>query len=1358
MSGGRVGRLAPGLRIASHNVTGLCSQHRLNKLLYHWHSLQLHIVCLQETWVGKPSGAAQQDLELWLHQYPHSHRYRAFWANNSTPDGNAGLAVLVREDLLTTGALSVELLPHQLPNGRLQVAAVTWAGHSFTLVNTYWHNVPAQRARFRDEQLLPALASHTARPLWLLGDFNFTHDPAIDRATHSPSHAAQQQEGRAFQQAVMQKHALVDLYRSHHPATRSFTFFRPGTAARLDRMYVTDSLARFIPHCSVAVPPVSDHHTVLAHLLPKLPTLPRGPGLRAIPGTCLHNQQAKDALRAWVIPKAALCMHMTRQQLLAYWPHLKQTLKLFLQRLRAEAATTQAAACASVRGAQIATRQAAQHLQTASPEALPAALQAAAVAHASYRQASAEAVRPITSAASRSWMAAGERPGPAITSLLRVRRSREHIPMLRDAHGRHITDPREMASHAAQHFAAFSAQRNCDLQAQQQVLTAMYTEQAAGRSRTIDMNAGLTAGSLQMQPQEVYTAIKHLNSDTVAGPDGLPPEAWQCCADLWAPVLAKLFTAIGSTGDVPEGFLQGVVTPHYKLAGDRHNISSYRPITLLNTDYRILAKVLATRFASALTNVIGPEQTAFLPGRLIGDNICFSQLLPAVLAAMGQQGAMVFLDIAKAYDTLDRDFLLAVMQTMGATAGMCFWVRTLLADTAATALVNGFQSHLATWEAGVRQGCPLSPVLYLFLAEALACWLRTEPALGVVVGGARVVSLHFADDTKVFLPNLLAATVGTLLAVLRTYQAAAGQAINVAKSAILPVGVHQQHVPDSIHSIPVVSSISSLGITHYNTGEYVPEPQPPHSHTYQLRQRPPDPVPSPVHGSEQQQWQRLADRLEATCTRVAALPLSAMGRGAAATAYAASQVLFHAEFSDVPPQQFAAIQQSLHYMVDTGHPRTRRPVSLQPVRGLRNHFLYGHPRAGGFGLLPFAQHTTARHAVWATRLLSALSQPGPVILDSPQRLWVHLASFLLRHHCPSLHPLHSLLLATISDSHSVARGIVQHAGFRLPVPPGPLRRMLVALQALGPMQQVITHDPAVQPLTAQRTHQWLLLRSRATPDLLATARVLGWATTPTATPIVPCLQPASVRSLTTHLLRPLLLERQAAYTTFVRQALGQPAAANVEHHVRTLSAVLQQVWRVPWDNSYKEVLWRLALNGIPGAGGVGISGAWRCPCGFQHTSANHDSQSANVPRMHAFWSCPLAAAVVTILQQSVPQLQRQHLWLLQCPVDTLSQHLWQVICLSALAAIHTGRRKLWALYVAAGRPANAQLQPILRESSDVAVRCFWKALLGFAERASLPQGWDLTGTEGHPFICRRPLHDPLFSTRPLKVSLPSLLQ
>lgn len=143
--------------------------------------------------------------------------------------------------------------------------------------------------------------------------------------------------------------------------------------------------------------------------------------------------------------------------------------------------------------------------------------------------------------------------------------------------------------------------------------------------------------------------------------------------------------------------------------------------------------------------------------------------------------------------------------------------------------------------------------------------------------------------------------------------------------------------------------------------------------------------------------------------------------------------------------------------------------------------------------------------------------------------------------------------------------------------------------------------------------------------------------------------------------------------------------------------------------------------------------------------------------LYRLQGCIVKVARRAVLQRSVPQLHRRHLWLLQCHVDSLSPHLWQVICLSALAAIHMGRRQLWAAYVAAGRPADAQLQPILRDASAMAVQSFWKALLGFAERDTLPQGWDLAGAEEHPFICRRPLEDPLFSSRPLRVSVPPFM-
>lgn len=91
---------------------------------------------------------------------------------------------------------------------------------------------------------------------------------------------------------------------------------------------------------------------------------------------------------------------------------------------------------------------------------------------------------------------------------------------------------------------------------------------------------------------------------------------------------------------------------------------------------------------------------------------------------------MVFLDISKAYDTICRQFLYAVMRQHGASEGMIQWVQLLLFNTTAVTTNNVYASVPATWHAGVRQGWPLSPYLDLFVGEALASWLSSSPDLG----------------------------------------------------------------------------------------------------------------------------------------------------------------------------------------------------------------------------------------------------------------------------------------------------------------------------------------------------------------------------------------------------------------------------------------------------------------------------------------------------------------------------------------------------------------------------------------------------------------------------------------------------
>ena len=141
---------------------------------------------------------------------------------------------------------------------------------------------------------------------------------------------------------------------------------------------------------------------------------------------------------------------------------------------------------------------------------------------------------------------------------------------------------------------------------------------------------------------------------------------------------------------------------------------------------------------------------------------------------------------------------------------------TLLHNTRASAVVNGWVSQPRTWGAGVRQGCSLAPAMYLFVAWALRCWLRTCSAVGLSVA-RHLIYVQYADDCV----GLLGAcrpedTVRALRAAMSTFTLATCQHLYLSKSCILPLGKPPHPLPTSLCDMPVRPRARTLGITFFN--------------------------------------------------------------------------------------------------------------------------------------------------------------------------------------------------------------------------------------------------------------------------------------------------------------------------------------------------------------------------------------------------------------------------------------------------------------------------------------------------------------------------------------------------------------
>jgi hypothetical protein len=167
--------------------------------------------------------------------------------------------------------------------------------------------------------------------------------------------------------------------------------------------------------------------------------------------------------------------------------------------------------------------------------------------------------------------------------------------------------PKQQAELLTAAFAAISAAPTTLPDAQDEVLSALLQDTAW--PAVLVAAASESAGDAVVAEGEVRLAQSSLPSHRAPGKDGLPLELWRLADGAWAPVLARLYNAMFQLQRTPCRFTLGRITPLHK-GGPMCQASNYRPITLLNSDFKVLARVLAERFGKVMPACIGEEQTA----------------------------------------------------------------------------------------------------------------------------------------------------------------------------------------------------------------------------------------------------------------------------------------------------------------------------------------------------------------------------------------------------------------------------------------------------------------------------------------------------------------------------------------------------------------------------------------------------------------------------------------------------------------------------------------------------------------------------------------------------------------------------
>ncbi len=224
----------------------------------------------------------------------------------------------------------------------------------------------------------------------------------------------------------------------------------------------------------------------------------------------------------------------------------------------------------------------------------------------------------------------------------------------------------------------------------------------------------------------------------------------------------------------------GIIILLYKK-GIREMIENWRPITLLNCDYKILEKVFANRLKHVISKIIKEDQKAYVKNRYIGDNARLMEDIIFECESNETDGAIILIDQSKAYDRVEKEWLKKVMERFNFGTKFINWIMMLYKNAVSSIMTNGHFSETININRGLRQGSPLSSLLYIIQAEPLAEMIRhTKEVKGISIEGREVKMTAYADDTQFYISNKQSKT--ELEKILNLYSQASGAKINDEKT------------------------------------------------------------------------------------------------------------------------------------------------------------------------------------------------------------------------------------------------------------------------------------------------------------------------------------------------------------------------------------------------------------------------------------------------------------------------------------------------------------------------------------------------------------------------------------------------
>lgn len=286
--------------------------------------------------------------------------------------------------------------------------------------------------------------------------------------------------------------------------------------------------------------------------------------------------------------------------------------------------------------------------------------------------------------------------------------------------------------------------------------------------------------------EELTEVVMNMSRNKAPGPDGFTVEFYQAC---WY-FMGKYILEAVEESRMKQRIWPGINATFLSLIPKSNHSDEpqgFRPIALCNVIYKIIATLIAKRLKPLLPSIIAPEQTGFVEGRQILDGIIVTPEVIHSLKEKKQRGMLMKLDLSKAYDRLNWNYLKAILGAYGFENRWIDWILSMISTPNFSVLINGIPSGTFNATRGIRQGDPISPFLFIMVVEGLGYKIkkdvRDNKIRGIRLWGRNLSITHeqFVDDVMLFGDATLK-EVRNFKGILEIFMKASGMEINEDKS------------------------------------------------------------------------------------------------------------------------------------------------------------------------------------------------------------------------------------------------------------------------------------------------------------------------------------------------------------------------------------------------------------------------------------------------------------------------------------------------------------------------------------------------------------------------------------------------